>query len=184
MEPPAITPRRRRPFLFPVWLSMLAVVIAIGVAIVVYRSATTTVVLLVGPVEKDAATIDDPPLSPEGEQRAQRLARMFGESRGALSAIYVSQTRVAQQMARPLAERLGLHPVVVPANSGKEMASRALHEHEGGTVLLIGTSASVPQLLRSLSDREVSAPKDDEYDSVFVVSIPTFGDTSVLRLRY
>ncbi len=184
MEPPAITPRRRRPFLVPVWLSMLAVVIAIGVAIIVYRSATTTVVLLVGPVEKDVGTIDDPPLSPDGEQRSQRLARMFGDSRGALSAIYVSQTRVAQQMAGPLAERLGLHPIVVPVNNVKDMANRALREHEGSTVLLIGTSAAVPQLLKSLSDREVSAPKDDEHDSVFVVSIPTFGDTSVLRLRY
>ena len=184
MEPPAITPRRRRPFLVPVWLSLLAVVIAIGVAIIVYRSATTTVVLLVGPVEKDAGTIDDPPLSPEGEQRAQRLARMLGESRGSLGGIYVSQTRVAQQMAGPLAERLGLHPIVVPVNNVKEMTNRALREHEGGTVLLIGTSATTPQLLRSLSDRDVPAPKDDEYDSVFVVSIPTFGNTSVLRLRY
>ncbi len=184
MEPPAITPRRRRPFLVPVWLSLLAVVIAIGVAIIVYRSATTTVVLLVGPVEKDAGTIDDPPLSPEGEQRAQRLARMLGESRGSLSGIYVSQTRVAQQMAGPLAERLGLHPIVVPVNNVKEMTNRALREHEGGAVLLIGTSATTPQLLRSLSDRDVPAPKDDEYDSVFVVSIPTFGNTSVLRLRY
>ena len=60
MEPPAITPRRRRPFLAPVWLTMLAAVIAIGVAIVVYRSATTTTVLLLGPVEKEAGTIDDP----------------------------------------------------------------------------------------------------------------------------
>jgi broad specificity phosphatase PhoE len=184
MEPPAITPRRRRPFLAPVWLSMLAVVIAIVVAILVFRSATTTVVVLAGPVEKDVGTIDDPPLSPDGEQRALRLARMLGESPGTLNAIYVSQTRVAQQTAAPLAERLNLHPIVVPANSVKDAVNRVLREHEGGTVLLIGTSATVPQMLSTLSGRDVAATKDDEYDTVFVVSIPTFGDSSVLRLRY
>ena len=65
MEAPAVT-RYRRPFLAPVWLTMLAVVFALAVAFVIYRSATTTVVVLVRPVEKEAGTIDDPPLSPEG----------------------------------------------------------------------------------------------------------------------
>jgi len=185
MEPPVIT-RQRRPFLAPVWLSMLAVVIAIAVGIIVFRSATTTVVVLVGPVEKDVGTIADPPLSPDGEQRAQRLARMFGEGAGAgrLSAVYVSQTRVAQQTAAPLTERLGLHPIVVPANEVSDTASRVLHEHEGSTVLLIGTSANVPQLVRELSGRDIAPRKDDEYDTVYIVSVPTFGDSNVLRLSY
>jgi phosphohistidine phosphatase SixA len=186
MEPPAIT-RHRRPFLVPVWLtmlSMLAVVVAIGIAIIVVRTATTTTVVLVGPVEKDVGTIDDPPLSTDGEQRAQRLARMFGESPTGLSAVYVGQTRVAQQTAAPLAERLHLHPIAVPVNDAKATVSRMLHEHDGATVLLIGTSASLPPLLRALSGHDIAATKDDEYDSMFVVSIPTFGDSSVLRLRY
>ena len=72
MEAPAVT-RYRRPFLAPVWLTMLAVVLALVVAFAVYRSASTTVVVLVRPVEKDAATIDDPPLSPDGDKRAERL---------------------------------------------------------------------------------------------------------------
>lgn len=165
-------------------LSMLAVLIAVGIAIIVVRTATTTTVVLVGPVEKDVGTIDDPPLSSDGEQRAQRLARMFGGSPGALSAVYVGQARVAQQTAAPLAERLHLHPIAVPVNDAKATVSRVLHEHDGGTVLLIGTSASVPQLLRALSGHDIVATKDDEYDSVFIVSIPTFGDSSVLRLRY
>lgn len=183
MEPPAIT-RRRRPFLAPVWLSLLAVLIAIGVAVIVFRSATTTVVVLVGPAEKDVGKIDDPPLSDEGEQRAQRLARMFGEGSGAdrPSAVYVSGTRVAQQTAAPLAERLGVHPVAV--GEVRETVARVLKEHEGGTVLLIGTSETVPQLLHELSGRGILMSKDDEYDTAFVISIPTFGDSNVLRIKY
>src|SRR2546430_15483593 len=37
-------------------------------------------ILLVRPVEKQPGSIDDPPLAPEGEQRAQRLAQMFGDA--------------------------------------------------------------------------------------------------------
>ncbi len=185
MEPPAIT-RSRRPFLAPVWLSMLAVLVAILVAVMVYRAATTTVVVLVRPVEKEIGTIEDPPLTPEGEQRAQRLARMFGESAGAgrLSAIYVSEARLAQQTAAPLADRLAMRPIVVPVNDVKGTAARVLREHEGGTALVIGTSNSVPQLLLALSGRDIPAVRDDEYDTVFIISIPTFGDTNVLKLRY
>ena len=78
VEPPAIT-RQRRPFLLPVWLTMLAGLVVIGAGLAIYRSATTTLVVLVRPVERELGTIDDPPLSPEGEQRAQRLARMLGQ---------------------------------------------------------------------------------------------------------
>ena len=71
---------------------------------------------LVGPVEKDPGTIDDPPISPEGEARAQRLAQMFGGGgSGRIDAIYVSDDRRAQQTAAPLAERLHLTPVVFSA---------------------------------------------------------------------
>jgi hypothetical protein len=185
MEPPVIT-RHRRPFLAPVWLSMLTVVVAIVVAVMVYRRATTTVVVLVRPVEKEIGAIDDPPLTPEGEQRAQRLARMFGETAGAghLKAIYVSASRLAQQTAAPLADRLAMRPVVVPVNDVKGTAARVLREHDGEAALVIATSDSVPQLLRVLSGRDIPAARDDEYDTVFVVSIPTFGDTNVLRFRY
>src|SRR6201988_5326646 len=98
MDPPVIT-RHRRPFPEPLWLPLLAVLAIGGVAVVFYRSATTTVVLLVPAMEKEPGTIDDPPLSPEGEQRAQHLARMFGDvdGGGRLDAIYVSDDRRARQ---------------------------------------------------------------------------------------
>ena len=43
MDPPAIT-RHRRPFLAPLWLTLLAIVVVGAGAVTVYRSATTTVV--------------------------------------------------------------------------------------------------------------------------------------------
>jgi len=185
VEPPAIT-RQRRPFLLPVWLTMLAVLLVIGAGLAIYRSATTTLVVLVRPVERELGTIDDPPLSPEGEQRAQRLARMLGEARGAgrLDAIYVSDARGAQQTAAPLAERLGKRPVVISGNDANGTAARVMHEHEGAAVLVIASSSSIPQLIHELSGLEAVSIAEDEPDVVYIVSIPTFGRASLLRLKY
>src|SRR5512140_3606561 len=152
MEAPAIINRHRRPFLLPVWLSfagLSALVIAAVVAFFIYRSATTTtVVVLARHAEKDVSSIQDPPLSPEGEQRAARLAQMFGrgEGLGKIDAIYVSDARRAQQTAAPRAERLGKKVIVVPAADTKGLVSRITHEHDGDTVLVVGHSNTVPEL--------------------------------------
>jgi phosphohistidine phosphatase SixA len=185
MEAPAVT-RYRRPFLAPVWLTMLAAVCALGVAFAVYRSASTTIVVLVSPAEKDAATIDDPPLSPDGEQRAQTLAQMLGETTGAgrLDAIYVSDARHAQQVIAPLVDRLGAKPVVIAGNDIGAIASRLTRGHDGGAVLFVGNRSNIPPLVHELSGIEVGPSNEKEHDVLYVVSIPTFGRSSVLRLRY
>lgn len=54
----------------------------------------------------------DPDLDPVGEQQAERLAdRLAGED---LSAIYVTTLRRTAQTIAPLADRLGLTPIVEP----------------------------------------------------------------------
>jgi broad specificity phosphatase PhoE len=190
MEAPAIISRHRRPFLLPVWLSFAAVFALSVVAVVgffVYRSAaTTTVVVLSRHAEKDLSSIQDPPLSPEGEQRAERLAQMFGRGKGVgrIDAIYVSDARRTQQTAAPLAERLGKQVIVVPAADTKGLASRVMHDHEGGSVLIIGHSNTVPELIHELGDIDVPPIADDEYDTLYVLSIPSFGHASVLRMEY
>jgi phosphohistidine phosphatase SixA len=186
MEPPAVT-RNRRPFLAPVWLTLLAVFFAFVVAFVIYRSATTTVVVLVSPIDKDAAgTIDDPPLSPDGELRAQRLAQMLGETTGVgrLDAVYVSATRRAQQEIAPLADRLNKKPEVIPQGDIGAIASHLTHGHDSQTVLYVGNSSTVTQLVHELSGLEVGPATQKDHDSMYVVSLPRYGQTSVLRLSY
>jgi phosphohistidine phosphatase SixA len=188
MEAPAVT-RYRRPFLAPVWLTMLAVVVGLVVAFVIFRwviTATTTVVVLVQPVEKEAGTIDDPPLSPEGEQRAERLAQMLGGTTGVgrLHAIYVSDARRPQQVIAPLAERLGKHPEVIPGSDIGAIASRLTRGHDSQTVLFVGTPTNVPALVQQLSGEQVGPGAEKEHDTLYVVSIPTFGRASVLRLTF
>jgi phosphohistidine phosphatase SixA len=190
MEAPAIIGRHRRPFLLPVWLTFAAVFglfVAAVAGFFVYRSAsTTTVVVLARHAEKDLSSIQDPPLSAEGERRAERLAQMFGRGKGVgrIDAIYVSDARRTQQTAAPLAERLGKQAIVVPAADIKGLASRVMHEHEGGSALVIGHSNTVPELIHELGDIDVPPIADDEYDTLYVLSIPSFGQASLLRMEY
>jgi broad specificity phosphatase PhoE len=143
-------------------------------------------VVLARHAEKDLSSIQDPPLSPEGEQRAVRLAQMFGRGGGAghIDAIYVSDARQTQQTAAPLAERLGKQPVAVPAADTKDLASRIMHEHSGGSVLVVGSSGSIPELIHDMAGIDVPPIADDEYDTLYVLSIPFFGRGSVLRMEY
>jgi broad specificity phosphatase PhoE len=166
------------------WLLLFVLLAA---AFVAYRSATTTTVVLVRHAEKELVTIDDPPLSAAGERRAERLAQMFGDVRGAggIGGIYVTATRRAQQTAMPLAARLGMKPNVVPAGGDLgAMASHAVSEHRGGRVLIVGHSNTIPGLVEKLSGQTVPAIGEDEYDNIYVVTVPTFGKANVLRLKY
>jgi broad specificity phosphatase PhoE len=185
MEPPGIT-RHRRPFLAPLYLSLLAAALFFALGWAFYSTATTTVVFLVRPVEKSPGTIDDPPISPEGEARAERLAHMFGqEIRGAgrLDGIYESDDRRAQQTAAPLIERVHRAPVVFAAAQARTTAARALREHSGGTVLIIATGTARSQMVEELAGVQLPAAAPDDADVVYVVSVPRIGRAHVARFR-
>ena len=184
MEAPGIT-RHRRPFLAPLWLTLLALGLAAGLAWSAYRDATTSVVVLASSGEREPGTIDDPPVSAEGEHRAQRLAQLFAApgAVGRLDALYVSGERRAQQTAAPLAELLHLTPTVYDARDATSVAAGLTHGHEGTATLVIGGNAAVQQILRQLAGR-AAVPATVEPDLLYIVSLPTFGRPKVLLIKY
>jgi phosphohistidine phosphatase SixA len=152
----------------------------------VYRGATTTVVVLASSGEKDPATIDDPPISAEGERRAQRLAQMFvpGGEGGRIGALYVSSERRAQQAAAPVAELAHLTPTVYDARDASAVAAGLLRSHDGGAVLVIGGPAALQQFLRQLTGSASAGQGAADPDLLYIVSVPSFGRPQVLRLKY
>ncbi|HJS88684.1 MAG TPA: phosphoglycerate mutase family protein [Steroidobacteraceae bacterium] len=183
MGPPAIT-RRRRPFLAPVWVILLAVLAVIGVALGLHASATNTIVVIVPPASRVLGTIDDPPLSAAGEQQAQELAQQFadGNAPDGLTAIYVSSTRRAKQTAAPLAQSLGKQPVILTSNNADEIAGQIMGEHAGDNVLVVCPQAIIPGLIQVLSGQEVRPSSGER--AAWVVTVPSYGPASVLRLAY
>src|SRR6185312_7095482 len=184
MGPPAITRRRRRPFLTPVWLILLAVLAVVGVGLGLHESASNTIVVIVPPASKELGTIDDPPLSAEGEQQAQQLAQQFAAANGpdGLAALYVSATRRAKQTVAPLAQSLGKQPVMLTRTDPDGIAGQIMSEHAGDNVLVVCADEVVPGLIQVLSGQEIKLPEGQR--AVWVVTVPSYGPASVLRIAY
>lgn len=184
---PSLT-RGRRTFLAPIWLLGFGALAVLLAAVVYWNSATTTTVVLVRHAEKQSTAINDAPLSPEGELRAARLGRMLGDAEqfGRVEKIYVTDTRRTQQTAAQVAERLRLTPEIVAGRTdAAELARRVLRENRGGRALIVGHSNTVPDIVAALSrSKEVPPIADDEFDTLYVVTVPTIGRASVLRLKY
>jgi broad specificity phosphatase PhoE len=185
MDAPVIT-HRRRPFLAPIWIPVVLFLIVLAVAADAYRAATTTTVIIVRPGENVLGSIADPPLVPEGERRAEQLARMFGGVSGAgrIAVIYTEPARRTQQMAAPLAGRLGVQPTVLADGDAGDAAARILSETRGRVALVVASVGMIPELIDSLSGIKVAAPREDEYGSIYIVSVPSVGSAGLVRLDY
>jgi broad specificity phosphatase PhoE len=182
---------QRRPFLTPIWLTAIAAVIVLGFVVFaawVWGTAGSTTVIVVRHAEKDlSVSVTDPPLSAAGEARAALLARMFGDAKvlGHVDAIYVSPALRNRLTAAPLAARLGISPTVAPTDDTRGLARRALHEHAGGRVLIVGHSDTVPRIVAALSgEPKIPEIGDQEYGTMYIVTVPRIGDANLLRLNY
>lgn len=178
---------RRRPLLTPLWLTALAGLLVVGVLAWFFTSLTTTTVVVVRHAEKELGTIEDPPLSQAGEQRAELLARTYGgrDGVGRLAAVFASDTRRSQRTAAPVAARLGISVTTVPAADVDGLLRRIGNQYRGRSVLIIGHSNTVPEIVRRLSGNPGVPPMpEDDYSTMYVVTVPTLGRASVLRMTY
>ena len=181
---------QHRPFLTPIWLTAIGAIMAFSIAIFalwVWFTANSTLVIVIRHAEKETVSAPDPPLSAAGEARAALLARMFGETQGAgrLDAIYISSALRNRMTAAPLASRLGIVPIVAPTDDPKGLAHRIVRENSGKRVLVIGHLNTVPQIVAALSGRSDIPPiGEQEFGTLYVVTVPRIGHPNVLRLSY
>jgi 2,3-bisphosphoglycerate-dependent phosphoglycerate mutase len=178
---------RRRPLLTPVWIAALTGAAAVMALFWWWSAADVTTIIVIRHAEKELGSISDPPLSTAGEERAALLARMFGEPRGAgrIDAIYATEMRRAQATALPLAARLRL-PIVATAEAPPaQLAARVLRDHRGARVLIVGHSNTVPEIVKSFAGtNDIEAISEQDYGTMYIISVPRVGRPNVLRLRY
>jgi len=161
------------------------VAVAIGLAWFFEAQATTTVIF-VRHAEKAANGNGDPSLSEEGRVRAQALADFLGEVDvvASVDAVCASQYRRTQQTAGPIAERLELAVNIADADDIEGTAAAILADHKGEIVLLVGHSDTIPLLIAELHGSKQLLMKEDDYDHLYVVTIPWFGKVKTLMFRY
>ena len=184
---------RHRPFLTPIWLTAIAAFFAFALVLAAaftlweWGTADSTTVIVIRHAEKALDGGTDPKLTADGEARAALLARLFGSSGapGRIDAIYVSATERSRATADPLAAALHVTPVVAPADNAKALARRALREHAGGRVLIVGHSDTVPAIVAELSgERGIPEIGATEYGVMYIVTVPRFGRANFVRLNY
>lgn len=180
-----LTDLRRRPFLVPLVLPLVALLLAGAGAVWLGSGASTTVVILVRHAEPAASTSGDPELSAEGVRRAEQLGPFLADALPAnpVDHIYAADTRRAQQTAASVANQFKLPINLLGGSDWDRLARRIRTDHEGETVVVVGYASTLPAVLNHLSASRVGTDADD-FGSIFVVVMPSPGQPRVLRLRY
>ncbi len=149
------------------------------------RRARTVVVVRHG--EKDSGgDARDPSLSSAGTKRADALARLL--SSASVTHLYATEFRRTQDTLAPLAKACGKTVSVVAAKDTAELVASIQKLPPGSVSVVAGHSNTVPLVVAGLA-RAVSAIADDEYDRLYVITLPPEGardacDPSVVELRY
>jgi broad specificity phosphatase PhoE len=123
----------------------------------------------------------DSPLSAEGVRRAELLARML-DSVG-VTAIYTTHFQRTVKTAEPLAKRLGLE-ITRDDQPAAELMRKIRERHPKGTVLVVGHSNTLPDLLTALGSKTPVEIAAGDYDNLFIVMPRPASAPVVLRLRF
>jgi len=172
---------RRRPFFAPLLMPLFAAIAVIPLLAWAYNASNTTTVLLVRHAEKMSEPADDPPLSPEGQFRAEALADWLADS--GIRTIYVSERLRTRQTAEPLAQSTGATIVELSASDVEGLVKTLRSRHRGETVLVVGHSNSLPAVIRRLGG-EAGEIDPQDFSRLFVVTDSPLTRTTVLSLRY
>ncbi|MGH8052079.1 MAG: SixA phosphatase family protein [Arenimonas sp.] len=137
--------------------------------------AADTVVVVVRHAEKSTDDPKDPSLSEQGDARAKKLAEVLKNAD--VKAVYTTQYKRTQQTGLPTAMQSGLQVEVRSATkeNAKSYSSDLLKEiqkkHKGETVLIVGHSNTVPEIVKDMSGVDVAAIGENEFDRLYVITL-------------
>lgn len=180
-----LTRLRRQPMLIPLLLPLLAVIAAGAGVFWLGTWARTTVVILVRHAEAATTATGDPELSLAGERRAARLGEFIADTLpgNPVDHLYAADTRRAQQTAASVANQFKLPINLLAGSDWARLPNRIKKEHRGHTVVVVGYATTLPGVLNQLGAPSISIA-DDDYESVYVVVMPSPGPNRTFRLRY
>jgi broad specificity phosphatase PhoE len=175
--------RRRR-----IQAIIIYVAIAIGLAWF-FESQATTTIIFVRHAEKQEAPAGDPELTEAGRRRVAELTRQLADADvvAGVDAIYSTPFKRTMQTAEPLAAALDLpvHPYDPDPEDPEAMLDDIVRRNKGKIILIVGHSNTIPELIAELgASKRVPPIADNEYDNIYIISIPWFGKTKTIRLRY
>ncbi len=150
-------------------------------------------VFLVRHAEREDEPRQDPPLKKEGVARSQELAKLLGSA--GIKTIITSQFARTKQTAEPLAAKLNLTPISISLRSNpnnprliaEESTTQVVNkilERSGESVLLVGHSNSVPDVIKMLGGDTVPTIDERQFNNLFIVTVYGKGKAKVVHLKY
>lgn len=137
--------------------------------------AADTVIIVVRHAEKSTDDPKDPNLSEQGNARANKLAIVLKDA--SLKAVYTTQYKRTQQTALAAATQNGLSVQVRAATkeNAKTYVADLLKEiqkkHRGETVLIVGHSNTVPEIIKHMTGQDIAAIGENEFDRLYVITL-------------
>lgn len=158
-------------------------VVAVSGNMLAGDAESTTTVFVIRHAEKAATPKSDPPITQAGRARADLLVGVLRSAK--LSGVYTSGFARTDQTGQPLADAANVNITKYDPRQPHLLASAIMRDHAGRSVLVVGHSNTVPGILDALGVDKALLPTvgDDEYDSLFVVTIRG-GQVSLVHLRF
>ena len=166
---------KRRNFLF--WLLAMVVLTA-------FNAQAQTTVYIVRHAEKDMKdpANKDPALSLDGQDRAKDLAALLLPQR--ILAVYSTPYKRTMQTAEPTAYGHGVKTQTYDPSDPAALAATVLRNHKGGSVVIVGHSNTVLELVEAFGiKRPIPELKDDDYNYLFSITV-NGNSTSLVMSQY
>jgi phosphohistidine phosphatase SixA len=173
-------------------LPLLALLLVSQLAFAQTAEPVTTV-FLIRHAERAEEPRQDPLLTEKGTARSQELARLL--STAGIKAIFTSQFARTKLTVEPLAKQLGITPTAQTLKSNpsnpRQIAEESTKEtvdkimaHAGGSVLVVGHSNSIPDVIKMLGGDVTPTIDEKKFDDLFVVTVFAKSKAKVTHLKY
>ncbi len=131
--------------------------------------------------------LSNPSLSGLGRERALLLADILEDIDvvASVDAIYIDDTLRTAETAYPLAARLDISPIIQDPYDVAIFMRQVLSQHKGKIILIVTQSDIISDLVVELhGSKNIPQIERNEFDNIYIVTIPWFGKVKTLRLHY
>lgn len=145
-------------------------------------SQTTTFIVLRHAEKADNSK--DPNLSTDGLKRADELRKTLSPI--SVEAIYATAYNRTKQTVTPLAAEKKVTITEYPANKPyDELVNELIDAHRGKTVVIVGHSNTVPEILKALTQNTFEVTiSENQFDNLFVVTLTNGKQAQVAPMKY
>ncbi|QYJ85465.1 histidine phosphatase family protein [Shewanella mesophila] len=148
------------------------------------QDSVTKTVILVRHAEKTIGQ-KDPSLTAMGRIRAKQLVTTLAKTE--LTLAISTQFARTKETLIPITDAQKIPLLMIPAtkdiNRHIEQIVEKVKQHDGN-IIVAGHSNTIPLIIASLGGPKIPMLSEDEYDKLFILSIPQSGAVSLIQTQY